>query len=504
MNMEPETQGDMFSRWKHNWSRNSFVISLMVHGLFILLAVLFVAIHQGIRPDGLKIQMNVSKLQPPPKKLDPRPKTDGLSKPSFPPTLKMPIVSVKQTDWKLPPIDKPQRDPNVILINVTSVQLGKREITWGPMDAIFDPKPYTPQLPPVISARCNPQDRFRLLRMNGGKEEVDRAVTRALGWFKANQNADGSWGENDFQTAMTGFALLAFMGRCETDKSPAYGSTVNKAIHFLVQTAQENEGNFYTAKAAQGGWDASGRVGEHFPYAQALGVLGLSETLSLTQRTDIRPVLEEAVQQIIDGQNKDNGGWAYSYATKGAMDLSVSIWQIQALKAAKLAGIRNPGLEPALRKAIDELAGLQQSDGSFPYRSIGAKGKNDSQRGPMTGAALLVLQLDGRPIPRDVVRKGVDYILANDRLTDPKQQVNLYHWYYNTYAVFLSKDRWPDWNNMFQEYILSKQAAAGNWPPMHGTPYFGGGTGPNWETYRTAFCTLMLEVYYRYLPGAKS
>ena len=46
-------------------------------------------------------------------------------------------------------------------------------------------------------------------------DEVKKATAKALEWLAAKQNADGSWGDARYpnNTAITGFALMAFMSQ---------------------------------------------------------------------------------------------------------------------------------------------------------------------------------------------------------------------------------------------------------------------------------------------------
>jgi hypothetical protein len=62
---------------------------------------------------------------------------------------------------------------------------------------------------------------------------TENAVLRGLDWLRKVQNPDGSWGERN-KGAMTGLALLAFLGHGETGESQNYGLTVNKAVQWVI------------------------------------------------------------------------------------------------------------------------------------------------------------------------------------------------------------------------------------------------------------------------------
>jgi len=84
--------------------------------------------------------------------------------------------------------------------------------------------------------------------------------------------------------------------------------------------------------------------------------------------------------------------------------------------------------------------------------------------------------------------------------------VDLYYWYYGTLCVFQQGgDVWKQWNSQFSVQITLNQKV------MKGAGIDGKDIG-YWEgldkhckayTYNTTLCTLMLEVYYRYLPTYK-
>jgi hypothetical protein len=108
-------------------------------------------------------------------------------------------------------------------------------------------------LPPSMRSRCSTQERLEKLRQNGGSPECEAAVSASLEWLKGKQNADGSWGRNN-KAAMTGLALLCYLGRCETPESPFYGDNVMKGIMYLIETvAKEPPRKLFTQAQGQRG-----------------------------------------------------------------------------------------------------------------------------------------------------------------------------------------------------------------------------------------------------------
>jgi hypothetical protein len=94
---------------------------------------------------------------------------------------------------------------------------------------------------------------------------------------------------------------------------------------------------------------------------------------------------------------------------------------------------------------------------------------------------------------KDRDRKEMDYSRAH-----------LYRMYYEVQAVFAQGgSSWKKFNNWFQTPLYEAQNADGSWPVtgVAGPEGCGGGlASADMDIYRTAVNTLMLEVYYRYLP----
>ena len=89
--------------------------------------------------------------------------------------------------------------------------------------------------------------RIERLRSGGGKDITETAIMKGLNWLKSVQDEDGGWGNKDkddqgnpkspiYRDAMTGMALLAYLGHCELQDSPTFGPTVQKGIDFLTST----------------------------------------------------------------------------------------------------------------------------------------------------------------------------------------------------------------------------------------------------------------------------
>ncbi len=336
---------------------------------------------------------------------------------------------------------------------------------------------------PSMKGRCNQTDRARRLRENGGSPELDRKVVAALDWLMRQQNADGSWGRV-YPVAMTGFAVLAFSGHCETVDSPRYGKTLVRAINYLVDASRNSQGLMVS------------KPGAHAPYEHGIATYALAEAYSLNKNARakvkrISAALRNAVPIIIEGQT-EGGGWLYGYRQGGTGDLSISGWNLQALKAAQLSGIKFVGLERTMTKALAYLKMAGSSDGLYRYRI------RDDQPGKLslTGVGVLCGRMLGESMPNEDL--SYEAILAYQ----PKsfRSADLYALYYHSQACFQKGGAtWAKYNGSQQRMVIDSQERDGSWSAAAAGHI--GTAQADAKIYHTCLCTLMLEVYYRYLPA---
>ncbi|MEM7602412.1 MAG: hypothetical protein AAF357_13465 [Verrucomicrobiota bacterium] len=332
-------------------------------------------------------------------------------------------------------------------------------------------------IPAGMRSRCSMSERMKRLRESGGADEAERAVRDGLAFLSELQNEDGSFGKH-YYAGMTGLTLLAYLGHCETPESPKFGESVVNAALYLMDRASKNDGLI-----------TNGEKGHHESYEHAIGTYALAELYTMTKESGkeiprLESVLRKAVGVITDAQLKD-GGWDY-YGRTNSPDMSVSGWNIQALKAAHNTGRKFSGVTRALDDAIEDyLPSIQDSKGAFKYRRDNPAGKPT-----LTGAALLGLQMwDG--MDTDTYRKGLAFL--SDHYKNPNPGNNYYAPYYNTQVFFMHEGQeWIDYNSKFQPRLLAAQNDDGSWTND-------GGRDDN-RIMNTAWAILMLEVYYRYLP----
>lgn len=351
-------------------------------------------------------------------------------------------------------------------------------------------------IPATMQKRCSPEDRMQRLLESGGTEKCETAVVSGLDWLQTTQNADGSWG-NSHKAAMTGLAILAYLGHCETPLSEKYGDTVLKGMTYLVDIGMKQNGRL-----------TSGAEPNPQPYEHGIATYALGESTTFCKQLNINvpnlpEVTQKAGQYIIDNQHK-SGGWDYGFkedSPRGG-DLSVTAWQVQALKACKHTGLDFRNLKGCVRKALDYVETCQKADGGFGYTPNGGAHSANGYA-TLTGAGMLSFQMWDKGSV-GAVRKGAKYIVKKSKFAYDTADADLYGHYYEAQAMIArGGEEWKHYNEMFREELLGGQAADGSWKKPGGGNKINA-VGARYESdvhYRTCLAILMLETYYRFLPA---
>lgn len=322
----------------------------------------------------------------------------------------------------------------------------------------------------------------------GGGSGTEGAVLRALRWLKKEQASDGSWEKT--KPAMVGLALLTYLAHGETPASEEFGTTVERAIKWLVDN-QTADGRF-------NGQDGNG-------YSLPIAAYALSEAYGMTKVPMLKTAAEKSINIIVYGQHA-SGGWNYNCNAENRDDTSYMGWCAQAVKAAYLAGLATPGLQDCMKKAVGGFKKNAAPSGGFGYCGPG--------EGGLTGVGVLCMQLMGAAREPEC-RNGMKWLEnATYDWNQPWLANPIYYWYYVTQAKFhAGGETWAGWNKKFSLALVKnqkiiKEAIAnpkgkmvdvGYWEPPNGVKGHTDGVVQD-----TTLCALQLEVYYRYLPTFKA
>lgn len=357
-------------------------------------------------------------------------------------------------------------------------------------------------VPDAYRLRVAP-NRGDVAQSHGGTSETEAAVKAALKWLADNQAADGRWdprahdagkdtnvlGRNRqnagsrSDTAMTGLALLSFLGSGHTHLEGPYREDVRRGLEFLMRS-QGSDGNL-------GGQAAI----FEFMYCHAMAACAMSEAYGMTHDERLREPVRRAVGYTVSAQDPKGGGWRYRPGDPG--DTSQLGWQLMSLKSADLAGIAIPD---RTRQGI--IRYLQSvSSGQYGGRASYRPGEQATR--PMTAEALVCWQFLGLAREHPACNEAGDFVLGE---LPGEGTYNLYYWYYATLSMYqLQGPHWERWNESLRPALVSRQVKEGPLAGSWDTNDLWGGHGG--RVYTTAMATLTLEVYYRFLPlyaGASS
>ncbi|MBX3423656.1 MAG: terpene cyclase/mutase family protein [Pirellulaceae bacterium] len=286
-------------------------------------------------------------------------------------------------------------------------------------------------------------------------QAVDEAVRGGLEYLLAQHNDDGS-----FQTAEQGrwvgvcaLAGLAMLSRGVRPGIGAAGLAVRRIGQYILQQAQGS------------GFISSGANTSHGPmYDHGFGTLFLAEMLGMDNQLDIRPKLSAAVKLIRDTQNKQ-GGWRYNPAPDDA-DLSVTVCQMMALRAARNAGLGVP--QQTIQRAIHYVRQCQNPDGGFMYQTRGGE-----SRFPLTAAAIVALYSAG-VYEGSEIESAFAYLLANISLNNSLERNNFFFYahYYSAQAFWLrGGSEWEPWYKRLKRTILGLRTSRGGWFDYNSSEY---------------------------------
>ena len=315
--------------------------------------------------------------------------------------------------------------------------------------------------------------------------DAQTAIDRGLEYLSAHQGSDGgftdkSGGANVAVTALTGLALLAgghLPGRGK------YGQAVARAADYLL-----GKGGSGTKPGYLQNTDAF--LAHGAMYQHGFGSLFLAEMHGTFPDPDkgakVRDMLEKAIALIVKAQNRE-GGWRYEPQPTDS-DVSVTVAQLMALRAAKNAGIFVD--KGVVDKCVEYIRGCKLPDGGFMYQ----KGKPASQSAFPRSAAAVVGLYSAGIYEGEIIEKGLRYLMrylpAGGRNgNDVRPDYFFYGHYYAALAMWTAGGTvWNEWFPAIRKELLARRNPANVWDDHNGTAY------------GTAMACIILQLPNNYLP----
>jgi hypothetical protein len=365
------------------------------------------------------------------------------------------------------------------------------------------------EVPPVYRSRLDP-DRAAASQRRGASVESEQAVERALDWLARHQDDDGRWDggtardedgavvdDDDYtihcptgqicfgecayweaDTALTGLALLAYLGAGYTHIEGKYASNVARGIDFVL-SQQTSSG------------DLRGRSRVVGMYCHAMASLALCEAFALTGDERLRDPAARAVDFLVRSRARDRLAWRYAPGAPVG-DTSILGWVVMVLKSAREAELPIAdwaSVEKGILTWLDKVA-TGQDGGLTRYQPW------EPPTPTMSAEGWVCRQFLGQAVPASAADEAAAYLLKNP---SDRGRTNMYYWYYATLAMYQHGGAdWARWNARTRDWLVRLQHvsghASGSWDPDESIYGERGG-----RIYSTALATLSLEVYYRYL-----
>jgi hypothetical protein len=328
----------------------------------------------------------------------------------------------------------------------------------------------------IVAAPGAAQDEVLPVHPPGVTRDTRQAIDRGLKFLAREQSKDGSWrtggGYGSYPVAMTGLAGLALVSSGSTMVRGPYAKHVRRAVDYCLSRQQPNG---LIAAVAE---EARPMYGHGFSMLFLAQIYGMEEDKSRQRR--IQAALHRGIQLIARSQSRD-GGWLYTPDARGD-EGSVTITQVQALRACRNAGLHVP--KKVIDLAIKYIERSQQTDGGIAYRV-----RSRGSRPALTAAACAVLYNAGS-YDSPAADKCFKYAWRHCQPTGSSRSHYYYTQLYMSQAVWQKGDQhWSKYYPGIQRFLLRMQQGNGSWR--------GDGAG---LVYGTSIALLILQIPYNNLP----
>ncbi len=330
--------------------------------------------------------------------------------------------------------------------------------------------------------------------------EVKQSVEKAVAFLLSRQREQGCFIDENrnepvpqHSGALTAMALmgLSSVGHMPSNPTPE-GRSVANGLKFMTEKIVPNEDGYL------GQSDRSRMYGHGIMTLLYAEMLGQANDEAMDKK--IRTRLQNAVALIMRSQDvvkseANRGGWRYEPGSSDS-DMSASVWQVMALRAAKNAGLTVP--KEAIDKAVAYIKRSYRSErdpqgkpldmqAAFSYEPSGGR-----QTFATTAAGVLALQVCGEYDALEVTG-GTNYLVKNPPALN--EAWFFYGSYYYAQCMYQQGgEKASVARQKTEKLLLELQQPNGSWQPKNGNERSAG------EVYATALALLSLSVHYHFLP----
>ena len=316
-----------------------------------------------------------------------------------------------------------------------------------------------------------------------GRVDVADNVRRGLEWLARQQDRqDGHFAANggQYPTSMTALAGMCFLLEGSTLREGKYSTHLRRCVDWYLKRSQPNGllGNPNNPTEAN-----------HYMHGHGYALLFLAcvygEEEDEKRRKDLERILTRAVEFCGNAQTS-MGGWGYvAAAENGDWDEgSVTITQLQALRAARNAGIPVP--KAVIDRAVKYLKECTNPDGGIRYQY-----SRPGPSRPALTAAGVACAFSAGDYSSEYAKKWLAFC-RHIPVGQGRVPHDEYQNYYLAQAVYvLGEDRyaklfpgtppaehltWGRFREAMYGYLKSTQQADGSWTGGYVGPIFGTAT----------------------------
>ena len=331
--------------------------------------------------------------------------------------------------------------------------------------------------PPPTAKTSSLADHANAVRGDEITPAQKQSVAKGLAWLAQQQGEDGGYGgspyasQDSHHAGITALAALAFMQSGNLPGRGRYGVQVQHCLDFVMNNCQES--GLIASDTSNGAM-----------YGHGFATLFLGEIYGMTGDEAVKERLVKAVHLIERTQNAE-GGWRYQPVPYDA-DISVTICQVMALRAARDAGIKVE--KSVVDKAIKYVRACQNDDGGFCYQAeMHGAGSGYARTAAGVAALYYAGVFDG-----DEIERGLRYLARFTPGSGEQAAEGMYFYgnYYAVQAMFLAGgEYWAQFYPAIRDQIIERQdKTAGSW------------SGEAGDSYATAMALIILQMLNRYLP----
>lgn len=311
--------------------------------------------------------------------------------------------------------------------------------------------------------------------------ETLKVVRTGLDYLARSQGDDGAWRDSEggraYPVAMSSLAGLAFLANGNTPTRGRYAPHVQAAVEYLTKCSQSS------GLLA----DAGGEMGMPM-HGHGFALLFLSSTYGMVTKESVRVRMKDVIEKAVDLTARAQsaaGGWTYTPG--GGDEGSVTVTQVQGLRAALNAGFNVP--RGTIEEAVRYLERCSTPEGGICY-SLNSGG---GPRLAISAAAVATLYNAGE-YDSPMTERCLAYVWERFGAQKGWSKGGGHDFYTHLYAsqaFYTAGDKyWDPYFPATRDQLLSMQdKGEGSWQ--------GDGIG---KTYGTSIALVILQLPYKFLP----